>query len=96
MNYTQIFNEYLTSEGVPFYLLSKSVLFPQDDSLEIYDYVYSDEDMPWTIMSYKLYNSINYWWVLSSLNPQYKFYAKRGEIIKIIKPESLSAVLQYV
>lgn len=47
-------------------------------------------------MSYKLYNSINYWWVLSSLNPQYKFYAKRGEIIKIIKPESLSAVLQYV
>ena len=65
MNYTQIFNEYLTSEGVPFYLLSKSVLFPQDDSLEIYDYVYSDEDMPWTIMSYKLYNSMMHLPILS-------------------------------
>lgn len=92
----KIFNEYTTSEGVPFYLLSKSVFFPEDESLEIYEWVYVDEDTPWTILSYQLYDSISYWWVVSSLNKSSKFYARRGELIKIIKPNYLSKVLQHV
>jgi hypothetical protein len=48
--------------------------------------LYADEDMAWTIVSYKLYGTIDYWWVLSALNPTMKLYAKRGSILKIIKP----------
>lgn len=93
---SKIFNTYTTQEGVPFHLLSKSVFFPQDDSLEIYDFAYSDDDIPWTILSYRLYGDISYWWVLSSLNKEMKFYAKRGEVIRFIKPEQLESVLKYV
>lgn len=96
MNYSKIFNEYDTTEGVPFYLLSKKINFPEDTTLEIYEMLYCDEDMPWTVLSYKLYNSINYWWVLSALNGDQIFYAKRGEEIRIIKPKFLQTVLQYV
>lgn len=96
MDYTDIFNVYTTYQGVPFYLLSKSVTFPQDESLEIYDKVYADEDIAWTVASWKLYGSIDYWWVLSALNPTMQFYAKRGEIIKIIKPSELDKVLKYI
>lgn len=96
MNYTKIFNEYDTSEGVPFYILSKRVNFPEDDSLEIYSYVYSPDDTPWTIMSYQLYGSINYWWVLTSLNYDMPFYANRGSVIKVINPKYLNEVLKYV
>lgn len=96
MNIDKIFNQYTTEEGVPFFLLSKSVFFPTDSSLEIYDYVYVEDDTPWTIMSYKLYGSIAYWWVLSSLNKQSQFYAKRGEVIQIISPEHLISVIKHV
>ena len=96
MNYTKIFNEYDTQEGVPFYLLSRSVTFPNDDGLEIYDTVYCDEDLAWTVVSYKLYGTIDYWWVLSALNKNMKFYAKAGENIRIIKPNKLEEVLSYV
>ena len=96
MNYTQIFNEYDTVQGIPFILLSKRVAFPQDNSLQIYQYLYADEDMAWTIVSYKLYGSIDYWWVLSALNPLMKFYAERGRIIKVIRPSELENVLKYI
>lgn len=93
MNYDKIFNTYTTYQGVPFYNLSKSVTFPQDDNLEIYDYVMSDEDYPWTIASYKLYGTIEHWWVLSALNPNMRFYSQRGRVVKIIKPMYLDKVL---
>jgi hypothetical protein len=64
--------------------------------LEIYDFVFVDADTPWTIMSYKLYDTISHWWVLSALNKDNTFYAKRGETIKIIKPSHLESVLKYV
>lgn len=96
MNYTKIFNEYTTSEGVPFYLLSKSITFPQDLSLDIYGKMYCSEDMAWTILSYKLYGKIDYWWVLSALNKDMTFYAERGSEILIIKPTHIEEVLRYV
>lgn len=96
MDYTNIFNSYNTIQGIPFIMLSKSVTFPQDDSLDIYKFYYADEDMAWTILSYKLYGSIDYWWVLSALNPKMKFYAVRGNVIKVIKPAYLESVIKYI
>lgn len=96
MDYTKIFNLYETSQGVPFHLLSKSVTFPTDQSLEIYQFVYANDDMPWTIASFKTYGTIDYWWVLSALNPNMRFYAQRGSIIKIIKPSMIEDVVKYI
>ena len=96
MDYSKIFNGYTTYEGIPFLNLSKSVTFPSDDSLDIYAFVYADDDYPWTVASYKLYGSIDYWWVLSALNKHMKFYAKHGEIVRFIKPERIKQVLKYI
>jgi hypothetical protein len=55
-----------------------------------------EEDTAWTIVSYKLYGSIDYWWVVSALNPTMKFYAERGTLIKVIVPSQLETVLKYI
>lgn len=96
MKYDTIFNEYDTADGVPFYFLGRSITFPQDKNLEIYDYIFVDDDIAWTIVSYKIYGTIDYWWVLSALNPKMKFFAFKGELIRYIKPDMLTTVLNYI
>lgn len=68
MDYSTIFNKYITTDNRPFALLSKSVVFPSDMSLPCYDKKYIDTDIPWTILSYQLYKTIEHWWILASLN----------------------------
>lgn len=95
-DYTNIFNAYQTQEGEPFYFLSKSVVFPQDTSLNFYRTYYIQDDTPWTILSYQLYGKIDYWWVLSSLNKSMPFYAERGNSILIIHPDNLEEILSNI
>lgn len=92
---SNIYNLYETKEGVPFYLLSKSVSFPEDSD-DIYEYCYVSEDTPWTVVSWKLYDTIDYWWVVSSINKKSHFYAKRGEIIKFIPKKTLEDILNQI
>ena len=93
MDLTKIFNGYYSSEGVPFYFLTKSVSFPEDDNLDIYLYTYNSEDIPWTVLSYNLYETIEYWWVLSTLNKTNKFYAPANTTIKYIDKTYLQEML---
>ncbi len=91
----KIFNQYETSEGIPFYLLSRNIHFPDADE-SLYSYVYVSENIPWTILSYKIYGTIDYWWVLSALNKQYPFYAKMGNSVKYIDKSILEEILSYI
>lgn len=85
----------MTSDGVPFLLLSKKVQFP-DDIPDFYQYVQVSENIPWTVMSWKLYDKIDYWWVLSSLNPDSPFYAKSSSTVKYIPLDILETLLKMV
>lgn len=91
-DYTRIFNLYNTSENINFLMTNKRIQFPSDRELFIYDTIIIDDNTPWTVLSYKLYNNINYWWVLSSLNNGI-FYAPEGETITYIKQEYLNDIL---
>ena len=93
-NYTSIFRQYKTEENIPFYLLNKRVVFPADKSLDIYDSIYVTSDTPWTILSYQLYDSIEYWWILCSINPSSIFYAKEGDTIHYIKRQYIRTILE--
>ena len=73
-------------------MTNKRIQFPSDRELFIYDTIIIDDNTPWTVLSYKLYNNINYWWVLSSLNNGI-FYAPEGETITYIKQEYLNDIL---
>ena len=96
MDYTKIFRTYRTKENIPFYLLNKRVEFPSDKSLYIYDSTLIDTNTPWTILSYKIYNTIDYWWVLCSINPSSIFYAEAGTYVYYIKPEYINLILSYL
>lgn len=96
MHYNDIFRIYTTSEGIPFYLLNKSISFPLDRSLDIYGYKIITEDTPWTILSYKIYGTIDYWWILCSLNQSSIFFAKSDTDICYIKPEYITLILETI
>ena len=95
-DYTQIFRQYKTKEGIPFNLLNKRIVFPEDKTLDIYESIYVTADTPWTILSYQLYDTIEYWWILCSINPSSVFYAKEGETVYFIKPEYLNTILENI
>lgn len=92
IKYSNIFKSYTTYEGEPFYSLNRTVIFPNDDTLEIYDKYYIQDNTPWTILSYQLYGTIDYWWVLCALNKGQVFYAEEGKEILIIKKDYIEEV----
>jgi hypothetical protein len=96
MDYSKIFRVYNTKENIPFLLLNKRVEFPSDRSLDIYKSTLINSNIPWTVLSYKLYGTIDYWWILCSLNPSSIFYAKEGEYIYYIKPEYIEFILNSI
>lgn len=96
MNYSQIFRQYSTKENLPFLLLNKRVEFPSDKTLYIYDIKLVDSDTPWTILSYILYGTIEYWWILCSLNQSSIFYAKEGTYIYYIKPDYIDTIINSI
>lgn len=95
-SYTDIFNLYTTKEGKEFWMTNKRVEFPSDKTLYIYDTLTVTDDTPWTILSYNLYDTINYWWVLGLLNKTNAFYAPEGQEIIYIKKEYLEDILNII
>lgn len=94
LDYTKIFSTYQSDSGDEFILLNSSVAFPEDKTLNIYDTMYINANIPWTVLSWQLYGTIDHWWILSSLNRDDSyFYAKDGQQITFIKKEHLDDVL---
>lgn len=91
--YNNLFNLYYTSENIPFTLKNRSIVFPEDANSPIYQIKYISIDTPWTVLSYNLYNTIDYWWVLCSLNKADVFYAKEGEEIRVINPKFIDEIV---
>lgn len=91
-----IFNHYTSSEGVPFISLSKNITFPTDDSLDFYEWMYVSDDTPWTILSYEIYGTIEYWWILSSINNNFIFYVPGGNEIKYIPKTYIKDLLEKI
>lgn len=95
-SYKDIFNEYKTTEGIPFKLFNKRIVFPDDKNLDIYSKTNITSDTPWTILSYQIYGSIEYWWILCALNEHNMYYAREGSTVVYIKSEYLQAILNSI
>lgn len=92
-DYSNLFNLYYSTEEIPFTLKNRSIAFPEDKDNAIYGIKYIAENTPWTILSYNIYGSINYWWLLCSLNQSQIFYAEEGSEIRYVLPEYLDDVV---
>lgn len=96
MDYSSIFNNYTTTEGIKFTLKNRCVRFPEDKTLPIYGKVHIGTNTPWTILSYNLYGTIEHWWILSTLNPHMVFYATAGNDIYYIKKDVIGDILSTI
>lgn len=99
-----IFDQYLTSENKPFFKLDKAIGLPPDKNNSLYSCVWCGENTAWTIVSYKLYDSIDYWYLLATINRhiygadyQGVFYAPANSAVYYIKdPDMLNKVTMMI
>lgn len=94
--YNNIFNLYFSSEGIPFTLKNRSIAFPEDETNPIYERRYVTIDTPWTVLSYTLYGTIEYWWVLAAINKSQIFYANEGSEILTISKNYIDDVMNTI
>lgn len=95
-DYKDIFKRYETTEGIPFLMLNKRIVFPDDKNLEIYEKRYVTTDTPWTILSYQIYGTIKYWWVLCALNEYNMYYCREGATVTYVKSEYMPFILNSI
>lgn len=77
-----------------FYNTLNKVSVPEDINSEIIDTITLNYDTAWTTLSYKVYNTIELWWLIVLLNkPKYIFMAKGGTEYTIIKPGAVRDIL---
>lgn len=91
-----LFNVYNNGSNY-FYNLIGTVNIPQDLDPTVYIFFTVTSDyMPWTLISYKVYNTIDLWWLICSVNNIQNplQFAKAGTKLKILAPEYVSAILQ--
>jgi len=93
--YENIFKLYKTGNSQYFYNLLQSVYLPDsiDDSLVYYQQV--TQKMPWTVISFNAYKTIDLWWLICLTNKVFNPIKSpdTGTILKIIKPQYVPTVL---
>lgn len=94
-NYENIFKVYQTEDGSYYYNLLQTLHFPEnlpDSFFSTYTVEYGDT-LPY--ISYKVYNNIRLWWVITHanniINPTIKL--EPGTVLKIPKTEIVSTIL---
>jgi len=80
-----------------FYNTLNSINIPADINGDAYEELPLRHDTPWTTLSYRLYGTIDLWWILVLVNkPDYIFMAKGGEDYKFIKPQYVSRIISKI
>lgn len=67
-NFEQIFNVYQNKDGLYYYNLLQTIVFPSDLPVSLFQiYSISNQDT-WPFISYKSYNTPNLWWIILLAN----------------------------
>lgn len=94
--YENLFNVYQNEGNQFFYNLLAKVNFPINISEEYYDtYTVGSDLMPYTLISYKVYNTTLLWWLICATNQiinPVDFPAANTQL-KILKPRYVREVL---
>jgi len=96
--FENIFKVYQEEGNYYFYNILKTINFDGVLSSDIYyDYTIKGE-IPYTALSYEIYEDIKLWWlivVVNGINNPVEF-PKRGTVLKIIKPAYVREVLNII
>jgi len=96
--YSNIFKLYKNESNIYFYNLLQSIYLPEniDDTLVYYQQI--STRMPWTSISFNAYKTIDLWWLICLTNKVYNpvKFPENGTVIKIIKPQYVSNILDEI
>jgi len=96
--YENIFKIYKNGDDQYYYNLLQSVFLP--DKIDE-DYVYYQlvtKTMPWTIVSFNAYKTIELWWLVCLANKIYNpiVLPKENQLLKIIRPQFVPNVVNEI
>lgn len=93
-----LFNVYNNGSNY-FYNLIGTTNIPQDLDPSIYaTYTVATDYMPWTLISFNVYNTIDLWWLICTTNNIQNplQFPKAGTVLKVLTPDYVSAILQQI
>lgn len=95
--YENLFQVYSLSSYY-FYNILNRVTFPSDIDGDFFDYYTVDKSLPWTIISYNVYNTIDLWWLICALNgiENPVAFPERGTQLKMLKPIYVREVIDQI
>lgn len=100
MKMENIFNMSQTEDnGYYFYNITRTIRFDSSTIDRGYYFKYIvDRNMPWTTLSYQIYNTIDLWWLICVVNniDNPVEFATPGASLKIIKPVHVSSVIAVI
>lgn len=93
--YENIFKIYYNEDGLPFYNLNRSIVFPNNLDPGLFNVFVYDAPLQWPILSYKLYQTIYLWWMIIEVNniKNPLILPPVGTALRYIKPEFVQYVL---
>lgn len=99
--YENIFKIFTTSKTKDseyyFYNILNKILIPTQLNEEIIGTIELNTRLPWTTLSYKIYNTQFLWWLIFLINkPKNIFYADSGLEYKYILPNYVGLVLDNI
>jgi len=96
--YENIFKLYKTDNDQYYYNLLQSVFLPEKISENYIYYQLITTKMPWTIVSFNAYKTIELWWLICLTNKIYNpvIFPEENTLVKIIKPPFVSAVINEI
>jgi len=103
LNFENLFNVY--SENVYgtqqnfFYNLISTVNIPNNLDQSTYTtYTVTSDNLPWTLISQKCYNTPQLWWLICCVNNIQNpiNFPKAGTVLKVLTPSYVSSILQQI
>jgi hypothetical protein len=92
--YENIFKLYQTQDQKYFYNILNSIVLPESIDERIIDKIKLAKRLPWTTLSYQLYETQYLWWLIFVLNkPKNIFYAEPGIEYKYINSSQIENIL---
>jgi len=98
IRYENIFRLYKNDSEKYYYNLLQSIFLPQNLNPDLLFYQQINQKMPWTIISFNAYKTIDLWWLICLTNQIYNpvKFPDTGTIIKIIKPQYVSNIISEI
>lgn len=96
--YERIFRLYKTNQGQFYYNLLQSLYIVDNIDPAAIFYMPVKQSLPWSIISYNAYGTMDLWWLIAIVNKIYNPIAmpEAGAVLKVIRPEYLTPVLEEI